>query len=153
MNPEKKELYTAKRSSGVDVSDPAISQAWSDLRTEGSPVSWMLMYLSAPQVVSVKSLGGGGPAEMISNMSDDEICFGAIRALVGGQMRYYYVYFTGDNVNGMKKGKASMYESGIFQALDGGHGKLQFAGMSETTEETIVQKIGLLAKTNEISFP
>ena len=36
MDPTKKELYTAKRSSGVDLTDPAISEEWEKVKSDNS---------------------------------------------------------------------------------------------------------------------
>ena len=37
MDPTKKELYGAKRSSGVDISDPEIAAAWDKVKDDCSP--------------------------------------------------------------------------------------------------------------------
>lgn len=42
MNPEKKELYTAKRSSGLDVSDPDILEKWSQIKDDSNPLKFLL---------------------------------------------------------------------------------------------------------------
>jgi hypothetical protein len=43
MDPTKKELYTAKRTTNIDVSDSAISDHWNDIRSEDSSESWLLL--------------------------------------------------------------------------------------------------------------
>jgi hypothetical protein len=110
MDPTKKELYTAKRASGVNCDDPNIADAWQRLRSDDDPMNWMLMYLATNTSIAVKSSGSGGIEEFISNMNDDEILFGAFRAQVSGGMKFFHVFFTGSNVSGIKKGKASMFE-------------------------------------------
>lgn len=42
MDPTKKELYTAKRSTNLDISDESISSIWSNIRAE-SPEAWLLL--------------------------------------------------------------------------------------------------------------
>jgi hypothetical protein len=104
------------------------------------------MFLSAPTTVSVKSTGSGGIHELIANVSDDEILFAAVRVDVAGSIKFFHVYFVGANVSGMKKGKASMYESGIFQALEGAHGKLAFNGVEDFTAANAIEQIFKLTR-------
>lgn len=132
MDPSKKDLYTAKRPSGVNTEDPAISCAWENLRSDSTDCNWILLFLNTPSVVAVRGTGDGGVPEFISNLNDDEILFGAIRLVIEGQVKFFHVFFVGQNVGAMKKGKASLYEAGVFQALEGAHGKLSFSGGLES---------------------
>ena len=146
MDPTKKELYTAKRPSGVNLEDPSIQSTWSELRADTSETKWLWLHLSQPTVVSVKCSGAGDIHEMISAASDDEILFGAIRLMAGAQVKFFHVFFVCVNVNGMKKGKASLFESGIFQALDGAHGKFHFNGLEEFNVENLGSQFTKLTK-------
>jgi hypothetical protein len=151
MDPTKKELYTAKRSSNVDVSDPLISEGWEKVRSDIEDTNWIILYLSNPTTVSVKSVGSGGAEEFISNLNDDEILFGGLRAQVNDTVKFYHIYFVGSNVNALKKGKASMFESGIFQSLVGAHGKFEFSsGLEDISYEKIVEKIQKLSKSTNV---
>lgn len=114
MDPTKKELYTATRPSGVNVGDPLIFDGWSKIRSNDA-CNWILLQLVGPTTVGVKATGAGGVDELISTVSDDDILFGAFRVHVAGQVKFYHFLFLGATASGMKKGKASMYESGIFQ--------------------------------------
>lgn len=142
MDYNKKELYTAKRSSNVNVDNPNIASTWEQLRSDASTTNWLLMHLIQPTVVAVKASGSGGVSEFIRNLTNDDIYFGAIRCSVGSGVKFIHVYFVGSDVGGMKKGKASMYESGIFQALEGAHGKIQFVnGLEEISPEKVSSQI------------
>jgi len=150
MDYNKKELYTAKRSSNINVDDVNISITWEQLRSDSS-INWMLLHLVQTTVVAVKSFGSGGMTEFIHHLTNDDILFGALRCKVGGSIKFIHIYFVGSDVGAMKKGKASMYESGIFQALDGAHGKIQFVnGLEEVTEEKISSEIQNILNT---TFP
>ena len=141
MDPTKKELYVAKRPSGVNTEDPAIQEGWDRVRNdEDNSATWLLLSLNNT-VVSVKSVGAGID-EFISQLNDDEILFGGIRASINDQTKFFHVYFVGSNVEGMKKGKASLYESGIFQVLEGCGGKIQLSnGLQDVTKDEIISRI------------
>lgn len=108
MDPTKRELYTAKRASGVDMSDPEIVSLWLELRNLNPSCNWFLLHLSGPTKVGVKSQGSGGIEELVAALSDDDVVFGAFRAQIGDHKKSFHLYFVGDNVGGMKRGKASM---------------------------------------------
>lgn len=151
MDYNKKELYTAKRSSNINVDDESISITWDQLRSDSSSVNWLLLHLVQPIVVAVKSFGSGGITEFIHHLTNDDILFGALRCKVGGSIKFIHIYFVGSDVGALKKGKASMYESGIFQALDGAHGKIQFVnGLEEITGAKISSEIQNILNT---TFP
>ncbi len=152
MDPEKKELYTAKRASGVDVSDPLIAETWERVRSDESPENWMLLYLPSPLLASVKATGSS-VEEFLANLTDEEVLFGAIRVLVDDAVKFYHVYFVGANVNGMKRGKASIIEGGVFLAMEGTHGKLQFGyGLSEISVERIAEEIKKVSRCQSVVF-
>ena len=105
MDPAKKELYTAKRSSGVDVSSPSIAATWAAVRSDDSDTNWMLLGYTAPNCIDVVGNGSGGFDELAELLSDDKALFGGIRAVdSGGKIKFYFVYFVGNNLGGMAKG-------------------------------------------------
>lgn len=105
MDYNKKELYTAKRSSNVQVDDPAIASTWEQVRSDAVATNWMLLYLSQPTVVAVKASGSGGIEELIQNLSDDDIFFGAIRCKIGGGIKFIHIYFVGSNVGEWRRAR------------------------------------------------
>jgi len=143
MNHEKKELYTAKRASGVDVSDPAIQEAWIRLRADADTHNYLLLGFSEGVKISVKSTGSGGLDELRSNLSDDEILFGAIRVhLSSGLSKFFHLFFVGSNVSAMKKGKSGMFKSGVLQSLEGAHGEINLTeGVDGASKDNIVSQI------------
>lgn len=154
MDPSKKELYTAKRASNVNVDDPRIAETWNLVRSDSSPENWMVLGFSAPTSVCVNSFGSGGVEELIAHLNDDEILFCALRCSISGATKFFHLFFVGENVSGMKRGKSTMYESGIFQAIGGAHGKISCTnGKGEVTKEFIqgqIMKIANLPNTASI---
>jgi hypothetical protein len=156
MDPTKpKDFYTAKRESRVDTSDPSISEAWEKIRSNEDPLNWALLSLLSqqPTCVTLKVAGSGGISEMIQNLSEEEFSFGVIRVLIGGQPKFFQIYYVGENVSGIKRGKASLLESGIFQGtFEGTHGKIQFNGLTEFTPENLRSKLQKLTSSDDVSL-
>ena len=151
MNHEKKELYTAKRASGVDVSDPAIQDAWAAVRADSDDRNYVLLGFAEGTRIYVKANGSGGLNEMISKLSDDEILFGALRVqLSSGGAKIFHLFFVGSNVSVMKKGKSGMFKSGVFQSLEGAHGEINLTeGVEGSTKEIIISQILKLTGASE----
>jgi hypothetical protein len=151
MDPTKKELYVAKRSSGVDTTDPAIHSAIDLLRSDQDPTNWLLLKVNGT-VGGVHGYGSGGLSEFSAALSDEDILYGALRCTVAGKVKFYHVFFVGQHVGGMKKGKASLFKSSIFGLIDA-HGEVACSGgLEEYSEELIVGAISRMAGSTDVVF-
>lgn len=147
MDPTKKELYTAKRSSGLDTSCPQCSQLITNLRSDTDPTNWILLKV-AGTTLSAHGSGSNGLPELIRSINDDDVFYGAVKSSVKGQIKFYHIYFVGNNVNGMKKGKASLYKSTVFGLIEA-HGEISCAtGISDFTIEFVMNELAKLTKAN-----
>lgn len=150
MDPTKKELYTAKRSSGLDTSsDGEVAPAVEQLRSDADPINWVALTVQN-NIVRLTGKGGGGLAELCSTINDDDIFFAAFRCQVGGQVKFYHLFFVGQNVGGMKKGKASLHKSGVFQLIDA-HGEISCVnGMDELSVDFLRAEVQKLSGSSDI---
>lgn len=149
MDPTKKELYTAKRPSGLDTSDPAIQGLIEQLRSDEDPLNWVL-FKSNGTTLAAHGAGNGGLAELSAALTDDEVLYGALRCKVDGKVRFYHLYFVGQNVGALKKGKASMYKSAVFSLIEA-HGEITCTtGMEEYSEDFVLNYISKLAGSSNI---
>lgn len=145
MDPTKKELYTAKRPSGLNVSNPDVAASVGKLRSDQENTNWLLFTVATGGDLAVHGCGEGGFAELHSKLTDDDIFFGAIKCKVQQKVKFYHVFFVGGNVGGMKKGKASMYKSAIFALIDA-HGEISCSdGLAEFTVDSAVAAVCKLA--------
>lgn len=149
MDPTKKELYTAKRPSGLDTSDPSVQSIIDQLRSDSDPTNWILLKVVGT-TLAVQSAGSGGLTELSTALVDDDVLYGALRCEVDGKVRFYHVFFVGTAVGAMKKGKASMYKSAVFSMIDA-HGELTCTGgLEEYSQDLILSNIAKLAGSTNI---
>jgi len=139
MDPSKKELYTAKRSSGIDTSSEAVGRAYASVRDDGSDDNFLLTNV-LEQRVELVATGSGGLEELLQHINADDIYYGFIRVTASSRIKFVHLFIVGENVGGMKKGKASLYKNSI-QALFEGHGEVQANGNDESTREALLGKI------------
>ncbi len=145
MDPTKKELYTAKRPSGLNVSDPAINEAFNALRSDENKTSWVVLSVRNSTELFVHGVGEGDISALISTLSDDDVFFGFFRCLVQGKIKFYGIFYVGENVGGMKKGKASLFKSSVFGLTDI-HGEISgCSGLAEFTSQFVNDSVAKLA--------
>jgi hypothetical protein len=158
MNPDKKELYTAKRSSNLNTADVATELAplVERLKAEDGDVNWLLLTVSATtNALEINSSGGGGLDELQTNLSDDLILYGVFKGRIAGQAKYFHLYFVGASVGAMKKGKGSLNKNAIFQLVEA-HGQVECAmGAEMFSREFVVSELSSRTKcpADQIELP
>lgn len=148
MDPTKKELYTAKRSSGIDVGAPDVKTAAEDLKSDANPINWIAFKVSSSNSLTLHASGIDGFDGLKNSLNDDDVYYGVIQCTITTQVKYFHIYFIGENVGGMKKGKSSMYKSAIFGCVDA-HGEISCNnGMDEFTKDFVTNEIARITKTS-----
>lgn len=141
MDPTKKELYTAKRPSGLDISSATVRSAIAALKADHDPCNWVLLKISTPAVVDVHASGESGVDGLLESLVDDDILYGCIRCTVTGRVKFFHLFFVGADVGGMKKGKASLYKSSVFSLVDA-HGEITVSdGREAISKDTVLAAI------------
>lgn len=138
MDVTKKELYTAKRGSGLDDSSPAILETWQRIKNDADATNWFLITYTANNTVDVCASGVGGIQELCDNLNNDDVFFGGYRT-TSEPAQFYAFYFVGQNVGGMKKGRASMHKPTVLNKLEGCRGEMSF--LSEDDMDVTKSKI------------
>jgi len=138
-------LYTAKRSTDLEVS-AEVMEAWASLRadSDAEKTSWIALTVDQTKRVNLAGKGSGDVGELVAALSDDDVFFGALR-VSSPSVRFLHFYFVGANVGGLKKGKASLWKNGVFNALDGAHGSFEVPGGLDGALEEFQRGIASLA--------
>lgn len=149
MDPTKKELYTAKRSSGLNIINPVVNDIIQKLRSDSDSTNWILMKV-IDNNISIHAYGENGLQGFSDNLNDEDVYYGVIRCLVDSKVKFYHICVVGNDVNAMKKGKSSLYKQAIFSLAEA-HGELTFAGgLAEYSSDLLIQSISNLAKSSNI---
>lgn len=149
MNPEKTELYTAKRTTLIDLDTNAISAAWMAFRSD-DPSNFILVTIDGnTKVVHLASSGGSdGMAGILRTVTDDDIFFGGVRVSVDNRMKFYHLFIVGSNVSAMQKGKKIMFKNNLIGAFEGAHGEINISTGTEDLENEISRQITSLSKSS-----
>ena len=158
MDTTKKELYTAKRESGVDMTtDCAILETFNEIKTDND-TNWMLISLIGNTPKIQFDHKGNDIDSFISTCNDDHAYYGIIKVNIKHHnvpcVKFMQVFFMGENVGGMKRGKHSMFRSGVFNSLEGCHGEIVLEGIESLSKDSIIHAIATTNRidVSEISF-
>ena len=85
------------------ISDPAIGEAYEDVRSDKSETAWMVLKYapSGPDKLVLAETGTGDVAEMREHFKDDEAAYGYIRVKLGNdeyseRTKFVFVVWTGE---------------------------------------------------------
>mmetsp|Transcript_37087 Transcript_37087/g.110711 ORF Transcript_37087/g.110711 Transcript_37087/m.110711 type:complete len:147 (+) Transcript_37087:38-478(+) len=105
-----------KVSSGLDVSDPAIAEAWNKVRTDAKEETWMLLEYEGKSKLKVRASGAGGAEDLLANVTDELILYGGLRTKAG---KFLCLMSMGEDAGAMARGRAAAHKNAAFNALDG----------------------------------
>ena len=151
MDHSKKELYTAKRTSNLDVSNAELSEIWSRVKSDSSTENWVTYRVVDSRLVVCGS-GCGGFEELLSSLNDDDVYFSCLRALVDDKVKFISIYFVGENVNGIRKGKASLYKDSAFSVIESHCEIAVMDGKNCFTKDFFISEIRRVLKQNSANI-
>lgn len=110
--------------------------------------NWLLLSYADSKTMRVCGSGQEGLGELLALLNDDEAFFGCLRVMVKGAVKFYSFAFVGENLNGMKRGKASMHKSGVLNSFEC-HGSVSVEGVEGATRECVLQQIAQQSRVSE----
>merc|ERR1711991_233994 len=100
----------------VDCEDPALYEAYEDVRNDKTDTDWALCgYTQDGKALEVRGSGTGGPNEMKNSFVDDEPMYGYLRVTAGDEesirQKFVLVSWCGPSVKALKKAKMSVHKA------------------------------------------
>ena len=91
MNPEKKALYTAPRSTVIDLHTNSIVECWQKLRDDADTTNWMLTTIDGTtKIVHLAGCGDTCLSGLQGVVQDDDIYFGGVRVNINPHRSKFY---------------------------------------------------------------
>jgi len=128
----------SQMSRDLDVSDPALAQAWKEVTDQKSQDNWVLFEIQqgSPPKLVVAGQGSGGYEELRSKFDQTKIQFGGLRVIGKDNretleaLRNKYVFFTfiGDKVSVLQRAKVSVQRSYAEKIFNGYAIRLDISG-------------------------
>eukprot|EP01101_Sappina_pedata_P007109 TRINITY_DN36_c0_g1_i1.p2 TRINITY_DN36_c0_g1~~TRINITY_DN36_c0_g1_i1.p2 ORF type:complete len:168 (-),score=92.50 TRINITY_DN36_c0_g1_i1:121-555(-) len=128
-----------------DVSDPAIAQAYQDIRSDANPTNWVVLEYSSKVALKVKATGSGGFDEFQSNFEDDKAQFGFLRVTTGDseskRSKFAFVSWVGSGVGALARAKCSVHKADVKTIFRDYAAELHAEAREELDEQIIMDKI------------
>lgn len=91
------------------------------------------------QVIRLLGSGSGGLSELCAALKEDMVAFCALRVTGAGgdarSPRFHRILFVGEEVGGMKRGRAALQKNAVFAVFDGVSAEdREFKSLSELAE-------------------
>ena len=84
----------------------------------------------------------------------DRVLYGAFPFTRGGQQRWCFFSWVGAAVGGMARARVALQRGGVYKALEGCSGDLQWTGdAGEVKRDAVVKALGALPGAGEVEVP
>ncbi|KAH3762659.1 actin binding protein [Pelomyxa schiedti] len=132
----------------VDVSDPAIVEAYKEIRKNGSATNWMTLDYETPKRIKFCAKGEGGIDEMVASLPEDQVRYGYARVEFthsGDELtkRVKFVFFSWGppRAPALRKGNMSVHLPAVKEVLRDSSISLQASVPEEISADVIREKL------------
>jgi len=128
----------------ADVSDPAIIEAYTAVRSKGE-TDWLVLRYQDNKKIVLHAKGSGGLAEMATNFKDDECmyAFARIQFETEGTQRTKFVFISwkGEGASVMRKGNMSVHGNHVKSVIKDSTIQVDATERSDVSEAEIMKKL------------
>jgi len=129
----------------VDVSDPALAQAYADVRSDSNPTTWLVIHYVNNGKVGLHSSGSGNYQEFISKFDDSKAQFGYIRLTTGDseskRAKFLFVSWVGTSVGALAKAKVSVHKAKVKEVIREYACEVHAEEREELNEDAVLDKV------------
>eukprot|EP00727_Mastigamoeba_balamuthi_P011477 m51a1_g6952 hypothetical protein (147) ;mRNA; f:30184-30948 len=136
----------------IDVTDPAIAEAYAEIRQENSSINWFSIGYNGTKAVKLDAKGNGGVDELRGQLPEHEPQYGYLRVSYkqpGDELkeRTKFVFYSWGpaSVKPLLKAKMSVHQAAVKDVIKDFSISIQASELDELTEDLIQQR---LAKSN-----
>jgi len=128
----------------VDVSDPALTQAYTDVRSDANPTSWAVFGYDGNKIV-VQATGSGGYHEFKGQFQDSQCQFGFVRVNTGDneskRAKFVFVSWVGTGVSPLKRAKVSVHKANVKEVVRDYACEVHAENHEELEESAVMDKV------------
>ncbi|KAH3757440.1 actin binding protein [Pelomyxa schiedti] len=127
----------------ADVSDPALVEAYKDVRSDATPTNWVLCGYPGPnsnKIVVVRK-SEGPYEELLAELKEDQCLYAFARFITGDaeskRAKFVFISWVGERVSPIKRAKVSVHKP----ALQGVFANFALAVHGTTTDDLEESKV------------
>ena len=105
----------------VDVSNPALAEAYNDVRNDKSETTWAIFGYSSPTAIGLQAKGSSEWSEFVSHFKEDQAQFGFVRVTTGDseskRAKFVFISWVGTAVSPLKRAKVSVHKASVKEVV------------------------------------
>jgi len=130
----------------VDVSDPALAQAYADVRNDAKDTSYAVFgYTPDNKRVVLTESGTGSWSDFVSHLNDNECQFGFVRVTTGDaeskRAKFVFVSWVGKEVGALKRAKVSVHKASVKTVVRDYAAEIHAEDREELNEDLVMNKV------------
>jgi len=131
----------------ADCSDPAIKDAYNDVRNDKTATNWALFKYEGKKKIVFSAKGDGDLSELAGHFNDDEAAFAFLRVTTGDEeskrAKFVLVSWCGEKVGSLARANMSVHKASVKEICR------DFAVERHYTEKSEIDAAALLADVNK----
>jgi len=128
----------------VDVSDPAIAEAYKEVRTDSQPYNWAVFGYDGNKIV-FQEKGTGGIDELVAKFQDDQAQYAFLRVISGDseskRTKFVFISWCGPNVGALKRAKMSVHKASVKTVVKDFAVEIHGETAADLSEEEITKRV------------
>ena len=130
----------------LDLSDPALADALTKVRSDASPETYCVFGYEGKSKIVLKDMGTGNCYECIKGMDDAEISYALLRVTgtrdqESKTVKFVFICYVGPSVGGMQKGRVNGHKGDVKTMIGQSHVDIQADDKADISEEVITGKL------------
>jgi hypothetical protein len=128
----------------VDVSNPALTQAYTDVRSDANPTAWAVFGYDGNKII-VQATGSGPFSEFKAQFQDNQCQFGFVRVTTGDseskRAKFVFVSWVGTGVSPLKRAKVSVHKANVKEVVRDYACEVHAENPDELDEQLVMEKV------------
>lgn len=128
-----------------DVSDPALAEAYADVRDDKTETDWAVFQYEGNNKIVLQAKGSGGISELVGQLDENSSQYAFLRVISGDsesrRAKFVFISWCGEGVGALKRAKMSVHKASVKTVVRDFAIEIHATSLDELSEEEIVGKV------------
>jgi len=130
----------------ANVSDPAIAQAYEDVRNDATGYNWFVLGYQDSNTIKLDGKGSGGVSEGVAHFKENEVQYGLFKvSFVANddtkRTKFVFVAWAGEKASILRRGKMSVHKASIKSIVKDFAIEVATSSLEDLSEDGFIEKI------------
>jgi len=129
----------------ADVSDPALAQAYADVRNDSNPTTYAVFGYQGNNKIVCQATGSGDFSEFVEKFEDNQAQFGFVRVISGDseskRAKFVFISWVGTGVGALARAKVSVHKAKVKEIVRDYAVEIHAEERGDISEETVMERV------------